>query len=495
MSWEQVATPNLSDNLVVDGMNDWLGMCLAVAEVAGGTPRLYGHAWEAWLSNSYKHADRNLPDGLWVPVFWDGYWSGYRYGHVAWARRSGASIEIVSSPYTHKPYFDRFSGELNATINRVSSIYGMSSFAGWAEELATKRFVQKKAQVLQPYQRKVGDTKVFYRKGPSTDHDPVNPGDPFLDAGAIVDFKGYVRGQHINGTDIWYVGKYTGGYANAAGFTDSSTTGLADLTVTSPVPTPEPGREGLNFIDVSNWQGQAIDWHAVKAAGYAGVIIRAGHVGISYGGVQPYNIDPNHDRWAKEARNAGLLVGHYWYCYEELDPVTEATAFLWSDIVDGEPLFTDAEEKDLSEAWVSKFEQAIWEKLKVKPIYYDYTANLQAKTWVTGNVWQAHYGVGEGKYTQVRDLNVIMHQYTSDGSVNGVSGRVDLNKFYGTVEEWRAFGNWGIDNPSVTEPDPDPLPDPEPDPEPEVPKKSWWRKLIDCIVSLFYRLTGHTLNK
>lgn len=461
MSYAQIATPNLTQDLTVDGRSDWLGMCLAVAEVAGGTQRLYGYAWQAWENAVYKHADRNLPEGCWVPAYYFGYWNGVAYGHIVWGKRSGGSVEIWSSPYTHKPYFDIFSGELNATIDKVCSIYGMSYFAGWAEDLAGKRFVGEAEATLAAHQRQVGSVPVNYRRAPSVSGELIDT----LDAGAICDFKGYVKGQEANGTDIWYVGAYTGGYANAAGFTLQTTEGLSLLTYETSK--EEPLRDGLDFVDVSAWQGDSIDWAKVKAVGCAGAVIRAGHVGASYGGIQPHNLDPYHDRWAREARAAGLLVGHYWYCYESLDASAEAHAFMSADIQDGEPIFIDAEEKDLSESWVNVFTGAILEKLRATAIYYDYTANLKAKTWVEGAVWQAHYGAGQDRYEQVRDIHVIMHQYTSEGSVEGIKGNVDLNRFYGTEEDWRNLGNWTINDAPTQVPEPEQTPELEPEPEPD----------------------------
>ena len=39
------------------------------------------------------------------------------------------------------------------------------------------------------------------------------------------------------------------------------------------------------------------------------------------------------------------------------------------------------------------------------------------------NTWVAEYGVSKNKY----DGNQVLWQYTSDGSVNGIGGRVDLS--------------------------------------------------------------------
>lgn len=60
----------------------------------------------------------------------------------------------------------------------------------------------------------------------------------------------------------------------------------------------------------------------------------------------------------------------------------------------------------------------------------------------------------EGAYT------CAMRQYTSNGYIDGYSGRLDLNKFYGDVEAWNKYAHAG----EVT-----PVPTPEPTPTPTGP--------------------------
>ena len=60
---------------------------------------------------------------------------------MAVAKRSGNRIQVWSSPYRHKPFFDYFEGELNATIDNISRIYGVV-YAGWTETMNTTRIVE-----------------------------------------------------------------------------------------------------------------------------------------------------------------------------------------------------------------------------------------------------------------------------------------------------------------------------------------------------------------
>lgn len=144
MSYKQVIFPNLDDKkLVVNYQGkpllDWFLWCLAVAQKTFNVAPFAATAQIAWNWNNTKHQDRNLPDGCFVPIWWTG--GTGNYGHVAVAKRTGSHIQIWSSPYRHKPYFDYFEGELNATIDNVSRIYGVS-YAGWTETMNTTRIVE-----------------------------------------------------------------------------------------------------------------------------------------------------------------------------------------------------------------------------------------------------------------------------------------------------------------------------------------------------------------
>lgn len=144
MSWKQTLYPNLDDkNLVVyykgKPLTDWFLWCLAVVQKTFNVVPFAESAQIAWSWNNTKHLDRNLPDGCFVPIWWTG---GYKnYGHIAVAKRTGNRIQIWTSPYTHKPYFDYFEGELNTTIDTVSRIYSVT-YAGWTETMNTTRVVE-----------------------------------------------------------------------------------------------------------------------------------------------------------------------------------------------------------------------------------------------------------------------------------------------------------------------------------------------------------------
>ena len=134
----QTVDPNLEDKKVVVFYH-WFLWCLAVAQRTFNVAPFAASAQIAWNWNNTKHQDRNLPDGCFVPIWWTG--GTGNYGHVAIAKRSGNWVQVWSSPYRHKAFFDYFEGELNATIDNISRIYGVS-YAGWTETMNTTRVVE-----------------------------------------------------------------------------------------------------------------------------------------------------------------------------------------------------------------------------------------------------------------------------------------------------------------------------------------------------------------
>lgn len=144
MSWKQTLYPNLDDKKLVvyyqgKPLLDWFLWCLAVAQRTFNVAPFAASAQIAWNWNNTKHQDRNLPDGCFVPIWWTG--GTGNYGHVAIAKRSGNWVQVWSSPYRHKAFFDYFEGELNATIDNISRIYGVN-YAGWTETMNTTRVVE-----------------------------------------------------------------------------------------------------------------------------------------------------------------------------------------------------------------------------------------------------------------------------------------------------------------------------------------------------------------
>ena len=147
MTYKQVLSPNLDNNpknplyIWIGGqiLTDWCGWCLAVVAGSFGAKGSSYSAKTAWQSCNTKHVDRNLPEKVWIPLWYE----GGQYGHVVLGYREGNNLTVYSSPYTHKATFDVFKGELNYILNYVGQVYAVGGFSGWSESVLDSYVVSK----------------------------------------------------------------------------------------------------------------------------------------------------------------------------------------------------------------------------------------------------------------------------------------------------------------------------------------------------------------
>ena len=180
-------------------------------------------------------------------------------------------------------------------------------------------------------------------------------------------------------------------------------------------------------IDVSKHQG-VIDWSKVKTD-FA--ILRAGF------GRHAYQKDPQFERNYAGAKAAGIPVGAYWYSYARSAEEAREEAKACLQVLKGKqfefPIYFDIEDStqgNLGKAVLTAMCEAFCDTLEKA----GYFAGVYASTyWFTNKldharlaskytIWLADYRAGYNK-TLKRD----MHQYTSNGHVDGIAGRVDVN--------------------------------------------------------------------
>lgn len=222
-------------------------------------------------------------------------------------------------------------------------------------------------------------------------------------------------------------------------------------------------------IDVSKWQGD-IDWTAVKNSGVEFAIVRVGNRTTGTGVLEE---DPNYQKNIEGALNAGLKVGVYIFsqAINEQEAIEEAD-FLLNRIYQYNitlPLVIDYEyaagnSGRLYDAHLSKAQAtAVVNAFCARVTQYGYTGMVYAnKSMLTNQlnaddisskyrVWLANYTKtvidDKGKIVQLdmqwgeippqTTYGGVMHfwQYSSQGSVPGINGYVDLNYWYddGTI--------------------------------------------------------------
>lgn len=200
-------------------------------------------------------------------------------------------------------------------------------------------------------------------------------------------------------------------------------------------------------IDISQWQGQ-IDWETVKP-NIDAAIIRCGW-GSDYIGQDDSYFEYN----CSECERLGIPYGVYLYSYATSvdQAISEANHAL--RLIEGKnlslPVFFDSEESGTeynASAKAMTFCEAIQNagyKAGVYASLYWWDSYLQGVSGVY--IWCARWQADSP------GMDCDIWQYTSDGSVPGITGRVDMNECYMEIDEminkndaneiW-AFDNWG----------------------------------------------------
>lgn len=190
-------------------------------------------------------------------------------------------------------------------------------------------------------------------------------------------------------------------------------------------------------IDVSKWQGD-IDWQKVKAAGIEFAILRASY-GDGTSRFKNNGRDEKFDRNYQEAKKVGIPIGVYHYCYAKNMNEMKKEAEFFLSIINGKqfeyPIILDLEDNNqqsINKSDLTDMAIAFLEILEKNGYYAMLYAN---KYWLENkldyerlkkfDIWLAQWAA---KPTWKGSFGIW--QYTSDGNVNGITGRVDMNYSY-----------------------------------------------------------------
>lgn len=201
----------------------------------------------------------------------------------------------------------------------------------------------------------------------------------------------------------------------------------------------------LKGIDVAHHQG-TINWDKVKADGIQFAILRMG-----IGSDIPSQTDKKVLRNAKECDRVGIPYGLYIYSYalNEADAHSEAqhmiriakqvnaTLGYWYDMEDADsykakhkfaPRTHKSELTNFCKIFMEDMKNAGYGNVGVYASY-DYFKNILDLDELrkVGKIWLAHWGINEPS------IECDMWQYTSDGTVEGIKGRVDMDYLYDDV--------------------------------------------------------------
>jgi GH25 family lysozyme M1 (1,4-beta-N-acetylmuramidase) len=212
----------------------------------------------------------------------------------------------------------------------------------------------------------------------------------------------------------------------------------------TPTPTPTPPSPYTEGIDISHWQG-VIDWTKVAAAGKRFAFMKASE--------STDFVDNTYVTNRAQAGAAGLYVGAYHFAQPSTgvgDAIAEADHFINTaqpasgDLI---PVLDLERSGGLSQvaldAWVKAFMGRVYERVGVKAIIYVspnfWRTYMGDTTWFGANgydiLWVAHWTTGVAPSVPGGNWagdGWTFWQYTSDGAVSGITGRVDLNRYRGT---------------------------------------------------------------
>lgn len=197
-----------------------------------------------------------------------------------------------------------------------------------------------------------------------------------------------------------------------------------DTTPTNKDETPKPP---YNVIDVSDWQ-KTINWAKVKESGVVGAIIRY---------ADGDTLDVKFERNMKLAKKNGLHIGAYIFSRAKTKAQAEKEAErlfnACKPYAPDMPLYIDLEAKGL-EKYANTVAQAFLKKIKSLGgrggVYADlnwWNNYLKPTSKLTFAMWVAQHN-DTMDYKPATDVG--MWQYSSSGKVNGISGKVDMDKCY-----------------------------------------------------------------
>lgn len=206
-----------------------------------------------------------------------------------------------------------------------------------------------------------------------------------------------------------------------------------------------PDGEVLEGIDVSYYQGHP-NWNAVADDGIEYAITRVNHGGF---------MDPEFDDNWKAMKEVGLIRGAYQYFDPGGDPVEQANVFIdkVGQLGPGDlPGVIDVESDDGLSPGAIAANVATWVELVEagtgrKPIIYTgpyfWNTFVQTDEFQDHPLWVANYTSGCPSVPDAWD-RWSLWQYSATGSVLGIDGNVDTNRFNGSLEQLHDFAANGF---------------------------------------------------
>lgn len=186
----------------------------------------------------------------------------------------------------------------------------------------------------------------------------------------------------------------------------------------------------MKIIDVSKFQS-TINWEKVKADGIEGAILRA----VSTNSAGLYK-DPTFEFNYAECKRLGIPVGAYYYTYATNQYYADKELALFKSCLEGKtfelPIVLDIEDKSLAVIGRTALTDLRVYALKTIESWNCYAMwytdlNFRRNHLVASRLSAFDYWC---RYWSTNKPSVAygIWQYTNSGTVNGINGRVDMNR-------------------------------------------------------------------
>lgn len=210
---------------------------------------------------------------------------------------------------------------------------------------------------------------------------------------------------------------------------------------------------GLNGIDISGWQ-KGIDLAKVPCD----FVIMKATEGIRI-------VSEDCERQYQQAKKLGKLLGVYHYA--EGGSATKEAEYFVNNIkgyvkdailcLDWESQYNKSWNRPNEKKWIKTWCEYVQKKTGVKPIIYIQASAKNRVKDLGYDLWVAQYANLKETGYQKKPWNegaysCVLRQYSSTGNLAGYDGNLDLDKFYGTKEDWLRLA--GASNSTDTETNP-----------------------------------------
>lgn len=244
----------------------------------------------------------------------------------------------------------------------------------------------------------------------------------------------------------------------------------------------------MKIIDVSKFQG-TINWEKRKADGVEGAILRAVSTN-SAGLYKDYTFETNY----AECKRLDIPVGAYYYTYATNKAYADKELALFKSCLEGKkfelPIVLDVEDKSLTTIGATALTDLRLYSLGTIQGWGMYAMwytdlNFRRNHLVASRLAAYDYWC---RYWSNNKPSVAygIWQYTSDGEVNGINGRVDLSRtdrdYPGII---KGAGLNGYDKPKDEPPSED-----EPKPTDPTFEDGYIRSLIKSILNYLIKVLG-----